>query len=761
MRIVRNLLLAAVTVGIVATVAVVVLNSPKRPAEEEPVRGESRPGSRPAKTPADPVPEKPFKLAVAAAKEGKSADAKRLLEKAITDNPDDPIVEDFLRAVAPPMSPADAYVLFPNPDLAFEHLIVDGIALARPPFELEKLLDLHALRAPDNPRLLLVRGRLQFRRGEYDKADASFDHAAEKGASPEDLETVKHERIECRFHRGLSPSALRDFQPYEKTFNRLESLAIRYRRLDDLDALIASQSKKSNDEGLLHRQLRLRIAQGKAKEATDVFLKLLESTKGNKNDVIATYGYLMGKAGLVQPAYEALRDRNLFWRPIGVNPEAELELAELVRRDKPDDPQVELLRARAFERRRAYARSAEIFTKNWSRLSEEQKQQSENTRQTAMAHVGRWKEAMERGGSKEDRYRAQSVLYLMSLSGRWKEIAELLDAHGAALEPSELEVWRMRVQIRTGHIEEVKPPEKGFPILFEGNAVVDDCDAVGRLMDAQRFLGPHYSVPRIAELLLARGQLDELDKLVGDKRSRPYDLPRGELMLRRGQYAAVDDEETARSPIEQRSARSTHPRGMEALLPRARAHRKRTVETYRQLGCSDDMLSGLANICFRDKLPDELKALIAAALPFKADRDPEAVIRSFTLEAHELQLLHLRGDDKTFLARCETMDRDFLYCREIDALRIRSLVRLGKGKEAVDLARSLLKHEDRTGYSERILDFLHAHLAWNDPRKMIQAVDEFADDEELVEAAYADPELGPRLRSAEYQPFREKCPERK
>lgn len=184
------------------------------------------------------------------------------------------------------------------------------------------------------------------------------------------------------------------------------------------------------------------------------------------------------------------------------------------------------------------------------------------------------------------------------------------------------------------------------------------------------------------------------------------------------------------------------------VLARARIRVGKVINAYRQMASSDAAVKRLVEICVEEKNAAQLQALIEFCRNEQSD-DPRLV-------GWELKLCWLRNDFAGAL-KLLTDRRAELgatgFDAELDELKVRSLLKLQRTTDALNEARTIAGRRHRDAFA---LIFLYAMSG--DVQQTLAVADTHPMDNILLRRCYADPDLGPILRSDRFRPFGDKYP---
>ncbi len=187
-------------------------------------------------------------------------------------------------------------------------------------------------------------------------------------------------------------------------------------------------------------------------------------------------------------------------------------------------------------------------------------------------------------------------------------------------------------------------------------------------------------------------------------------------------------------------------------LFRARVEAGEAMLAYAEQKANEGTFGSLAHLCSRKKDTKQLQALLDAHCKIEPDEP--------SLVAWELELLWLKHDYEEAL-RLLTRDHEDVFTQPLfrwkaEDCRVRCLVKLKRREEAVRAAEEIVRK--RSG--DHLLLVL-AHAAGGDVPQTIAAMGKLGKEAFFVRRCYEDEDLGPILRSKEFQAFRAKFPEPK
>ncbi|HEX3315052.1 MAG TPA: hypothetical protein VHR72_09190, partial [Gemmataceae bacterium] len=496
--------------------------------------------------------------------------------------------------------------------------------------------------------------------------------------------------------------------------------------------------RAKRDAWALNRLVGLRILQNRPDDANAAFHERVALDKKDATSLEMYHAHQLWEAGLWESILELPAD-SVDRSRVTHHALALFDLIPLRARLAPDDPVVVEWQIHALDDLRARKKAAELIVKNWTRLSEKFRKNHRGECLRILGAAGRWRDVPKPSEGKD----AMWIGFGLVDGGHWKEAVAFLESEESrTLTEHERARLRARERIRAGDFAAAK---KEIDLTtVDPDSLVADFVAAGKIVESFETSRTDEVLDQVVAILASRkdeAAIARLLKLTAGREDRDP-LTRAKLLALEGKWIEADEivsKETLRfsKPIlRERFSDSFY---------RIRVKAKRAAETLRDFNDRRDVFVTLADLCVAEKEPAQLEALLrTAGRPSTIDS-----LRTRTAQYHLL-----RGDDERFL---EETKRILQYHNPFESDEIRALSRLGRGDEALRLANRLL----RRSYRRHVVDFLCAQLASKDTRKMIAAVDRFADDEDLVRLAYADAELGPQLQSPAYQEFREKYPEPK
>ena len=440
-------------------------------------------------------------------------------------------------------------------------------------------------------------------------------------------------------------------------------------------------------------------------------------------------GVIETKGGL-PAAYQAVRDRDDTWQMlrnsfVGNNPLITLELIDLRRRDVPYDPWLLDPEPSIYGSMNGGKKHLEIALERWKKLTAKERTESGDLLAWEYAIAGRWEDALRTMPKGEDAL--SQIASNMADWRQWSALHAFLRVHGSKLPADQARDFKIRERIHAGAwkdarhlLRKAKDEEK---IGFDADYL-----QMGRFSEAVRLHRKRPGWEQLADEAaeaLARGkktaELRRLVNSVGPKAEHASRY-RADLLLLEGKAAeadllmtkeGIDKADVCPTFFRIRAARGLAARTMQELGDRVDNH-----AIFQACFDAGDAAQ-LEEVIRRSRRPEqddpdsrfsaEFLRLLSRPLDVPvlfdewADHDSE-------LERWHAMVFYLRGDDRTFVERCRSlMWRD---PRIIEPYRIRSLVRLGRGEEAVAASYRLLSFD----YRPYRIYYLFAHFAWRERR---------------------------------------------
>jgi tetratricopeptide (TPR) repeat protein len=675
-------------------------------------------------------------------------------------------VTGFLVAMAEAGKAVDAYDVAPEPREAFR-LLAAELKKGYRPDDLRRLVSLHGKKRPADPLLPFYEGEAYAQQGYYHLAERSF--AAGMARPPEDvpLELFRPNRVLARYYAGQGLSAYQEIGPRDETFAQLAGLYFAEGAYDALQILLDTHARTNpNDIEEWTYRARLSIKQGKVNRGITLFRSALDREKRpeQRQRLLATFLQEMASAGQALEAYAAAPDPREAFRTLAdyLRDESQRDqLRQLLnahRQKQPDDIWLTFYTGTLSSDEQAWERAAQVLMSGWKQAPDDLREMFRSHAVYCLYQAGRWREAYEKVGPREQTF--TQLTGLLAASRKGAELEAVIAAHQAhAGESPDLLFQAARAKVF------LQQPAAGNGLLHLAFGNQSDhaqrCSYVTQYLHDMIQLGQGLEAYRtspdrvlafqtLANHLVWKKQAPELAQLLAehgkdhppDKWHRYYC---GDLNLLRGDARKADPDFTE---AHAQAASAEQWRFRNGLF-RARVAAGKTAETYREHGSEGRPFVELANICLNTKNAPQLAALLAA---HRATDPADPSLPSWELELKWLE------HDYTAALTLLLKHRGGLFAQPRhratrDQYLIRCLIRLKRADEAVPEAEALAP-------ANQIMLVL-AHAAHADAPRTIAIVEKLGVNPFLLSSCYRDEDLGPILRSERFRTFRERFPEPK
>lgn len=293
-----------------------------------------------------------------------------MLKTELTAGQRDSYQDEYLAAEIKAGRPLSAYQTVPEATDAFldaaNRLLSDGN-----PDDLEKLLELHAQRKPDDPGLTYFRGEALLMRDKMAEAAAAFESLLGKQLPDIYRQPCQDEYLRSMLNLGKAVEGYRKAPDAATAFKYLaDSLADRYNAADDLESLIAAHAERLPDDPWLgYYRGRLLVKRFRYLEAAELLSPLVEAAQDEalKAELAEARREALAFGGKPLEAYSTSLDRDVaFERTAGeLVDELDVEnLAALVERrkaDQADDPALIYYQAQLADMACEYRAVAELL----------------------------------------------------------------------------------------------------------------------------------------------------------------------------------------------------------------------------------------------------------------------------------------------------------------------------------------------------------------------------------------------------------------
>lgn len=698
-------------------------------------------------------------------------EAIRSLESSVRKEKDKKKREDyeqrFLKAMASGGQYSKAYAAASSPREAFRFLAADAVKRYRLD-ELKKLVAAHARKDAADPMLMLYRAEIDVRDGKYALADKGFTDALAGHPDAVTLQTFRAARVLARYHTGQVMAAYRDIEPREETFAQLATLLFEDEKDDQLQELLKAHAKQAPDCIETDRfRYRLLIRQNKTSEGIALFKLALAkpNAKEKRSEMVSAFLSDMLSEGKPLEGYRAAPDAveaftQLAAELIEENRSDELRrLLEAHRARHADDPWLAQYQAELHLHEEAWDKAAKILDKAWKHYPKDAREIIRRDYVFALYKIGCWQQAYAEIEPHKDTF--TQLANLMANDKQGAELEALVRLHRPnAGDDADLTFYEMRARALTKNWAEAitlfrQASQKQTNQLQRANYqtyFLLDLAAEGKWIEGYRAaVDKKTAFNTLAGQLLTQKKDKDLAKLLEEHHKNGagepwYSFYQGELFLLRG------DTQQATHWFRVALSKAKHQDEWRVRngLFRARFQAGKVVLAYTENKANDETFTSLAQLCLQNKDSKQLQALLDAHRKDKPD-DPN-------LFSWELELLWLRKDYEGALRLWAEHREDVftlsMFRWKADDYRARCLVKLKRNAEAVRAAEEIVKK--RSG--DRLLLVL-AHAAAGDVPQTIAAMGKLATNIFFVRRCYEDDDLGPILKSKEFQAFRAKFPE--
>lgn len=634
--------------------------------------------------------------------------------------------------------------------------------------QLRQLIKVHAVRYPDEPLLPFIRAALLVKAGRYKQADQAFAQVLDKKPDATMVNQFRADRVTAKYHIGQALAAYADIGPQNDTFKQLIDLSRQNDDYDLLKQLLAVRpSQLSQDNEVVEARISLLVHEQRFTEAADLVKQSKSPANEENRDVLAQKFVLqMATIGKSLEAYRLAPDAKKAFAILASDlDESEQvdslrQLVEAHRQAFPDDPQLAIHLASFLMQKKEFEQAIKVLHDAMTRAESIDIASLRHHYVEAMYRAGREQQAyLEADPESRDQVFSQLTRLLIADKKR-AELETLIAMHRDNTEDTAT-LLHMEAQVKLLAGE----PAEAIPLLQQAyeqavepyrkieclSTLVFGLEAAGQGLEGYRAAPDKVMAFSIlARRLLTDKKTDMLEKLLQEhSKSQGTDplLPiyQGELHLLKGEFDKAGELFTAART----KARKQDKYMIRNGFLRARVGAGKAVSAYRDLGALDSDRSLLIQICFTDKNPDQLRQLLDT---FRSEdpEDPNLPIGEVQWNwlrkdyAKALQVLHEKRDELT--------SSHWPY----EDWHVRCLIKLNRMPEALKAA-----EENATKPHDDIILLVLAHAASGDVQKTIADVEKQRNNSFLVQRCYDDEDLGPLLRSAPFQPFRDRFPEPK
>jgi len=714
-----------------------------------------------------------YYLSLSRARAGQTEEAVPLFKAALAKQKDaakrQEYAKGFLQVMATAGQGAAAYAVVPDAGEAFRFLAADAAKTYRLD-QLKQLVAAHGQKHGDDPLLPFYQAEVFAREGQYALADRTFTAALAKPPDQDTLALFRSSRVLARYYTGATLSAYRDIGPRSETFAQLAYLLFQAGTDEELPALLEEHAKhepKSFD--LLRFQSRLKIRQNKVAEGLALFKAALAQRAEDNQRVQAVSEILVDLVQANQPleGYRAAPDaRRAFltvaWQLLRLGRDEDLRrLVETHRAGQPDDLWLAYYEGRLHLRAMAWDKAAAVLAEGLKKAPEDNRESFRYWLVYALYKAGRYLRA-----NAEVEPHKETFAQLTNLLARDKkgvELGALVTAQRALAgdDPVLLYYEARALALQKKPAEAVACFRKAcaqVPAVPQQDSHVYtwlmDMQEAGLLLEGYRAAPDKSSaLSWLANRLESAKKDKELAALLEEHGKDHADDPlyryyQGELFLLRGDAQQAEPHfvaALAKAPPQQQ------PSYRQGLF-RARIKLGQTAATYQEAGRGTAHFEALANLCLQEKDAKQLQTLIAA--------HRQAMPDDASLPAWDVEVPWLNGDYEGVLKVLQEHPLDtFAWSRfrwKYESYRVRSLVKLKRGQEAIQEAESFAKGPSGNG----VLLVL-AHTSTGDVKQSIAVMEKLRSRSWVLRGCYQDADLGAILRGEAFRAFREQFPEPK
>lgn len=681
----------------------------------------------------------------------------------------------FLKAMASGGHYSKAYAVATRTREAFRFLAAEAAKRYRLD-ELKQLMSAHARKEAADPLLALYQAELSVRTGEYEKADKAFAAALARRPDAETLKTFRASRVLARYHSGQTMSAYRDIGPREETFTQLAMLLFQDNLDDQLQNLLDAHAKDfPNSVEMLRFCYRLLVRRNKTAEGIALFKSTLAKAKDKekRSQLASEFLWDMMAAGKLVQGYQAAPNAAEAFRQMA---EGSIEegrwddlrhLLEAHRAGHAEDPWLAYYQAEVHQHDEAWDKAVTILSAALKRDPKDARESIQTNYVFALYKAGHWQRAYQEIEPHNKTF--IQLANLMANDKKGAELAALVRVHKPnAGDDPDLAYYEARAKVLTKKWDEAVPL---FRQAYEKQKVESvrasyqfsfllDLAAEGRWLDGYRAaVDKSAALNTLGGRLVSQKKDKELAELLEEHRNggggEPwYSFYLGEMHLLRGDARQAGRHFAAAlakgKPDDQWRLRDG--------LFRARVRAGEAAVAYKEQKTNEGFFESIAQLCSQNKDTKQLQALLDARRQDKPD-DPKLV-------SWELELLWLKHDYEGALRLIAEHHEDVFsqpqFRWKAENYRVRCLVKLKRHHEAIREAEGMMKK--RSG--DRLLLVL-AHAAAGDVPQAIAAIDKLAKesfslkDGYFLRRCYQDDDLGPILRSKEFEAFRARFPQPK
>ncbi len=673
----------------------------------------------------------------------------------------------FLKAMASGGHHSKAYAVASARREAFRFLAADAVK-HYPLDELKKLVSTHTQKDASDPLLPLYQAELLVREERYELADKAFTKALAMHPDAETLQTFRASRVLARYRTGKVMAAYREIGPREETFTQLADLLFQDERDDQLQALLDAHAKDlPGSVDLARYRYRLLIRRNKTAEGVALFKSTLSkpNAKDRRSELVSEFLWDMVGAGKLVEGYRSAPDaveafRQLATGLLEVDRWDDLQrLLEAHRIGHASDPWLAYYQAQANIHDEAWDRAVKILKEALNRDPKDARENIQRDYVFALYKLGRWQQAYAEIEPHKETF--TQLANLLANEKKGAELESLVHMHKPnAGEDADLTYFEARAKVQTKRWAEAIPlfrqayqkQTNEFLRSSYQTSFLLDLAGQGRWQQGYRAaIDKNAALNILAGQLLSQKKENELAALLEEHRTSGggepwYSFYLGELILAKGDAKKAAkhfaDALGKGKPGEQWRLRDG--------LFRARVRAGEAAIAYTENRADEGTFGLLAQLCRQNKDIKQLQALIDARRKDKPD--------DLNLVSWELELRWLKQDYEGAL-RLLTERREDVFSQppyrwKAKEYQVRCLVKLKRYDEAIRAADEIVKK--RLG--DRLLLVL-AHAARGDVPQTITAMGNQGKDTFFVQHCYQDDDLGPILKSKQFQAFRAKFPE--
>lgn len=674
-------------------------------------------------------------------------------------------------------------VQFPPRFEATRQLATGMVLLHRGKFE-EALKPLEeALRlVPDLPRADFLRGVALNRLGKPDEALKTLQ--AYRALLGEDAEVCREigEALcgQSRFDEAAKEyrKAL-DLNPKdEELFAQLASLLFQDEQDDQLQKLLDTRAKDVPDSiEVVHFRYRLLIRRNQTAQGIALFKSGLTNAKDKeqRSHLVSEFLGDMIAAGKPLEGYRAAPEAVTAFRKLAFGLFEEdrwdglRQLLEAHRGGHAEDPWLAHYQAVMLQHDEAWDKAARILGEALKRDPKDADARMiiQGDYVFVLYKMDRWQQAYSEIEPHNETF--SQLAGLMADAKQGAELEALVRMHkpNAEDDPRVL-FFEARAKVLTKKYTESVPlfrqayqkQEDDVFRAYYQEAFLQDLAAEGRWLEGYRAaIDKSAALNTVAGQLLSQKKDKALAELLEEYRKSKggepwYSFYLGELHLLRG---------NARQAVRHFAAAlaKRRPENQQQLLDglfRARVRTGEALIAYKEYKADEGTFESLAQLCSQNKDIKQLQSLLDAHRKDKPD-DPSLV--SYQLEFRWLKR-DFEGALRLLAEHCEDVFCQHLFRWKAENHRVRCMVNLKRFDEAIRAAEKIVKKPS----GDRLLLVL-AYAASGDVPKTIATLERWGKDPilgkhtYLVQRCYQDDDLGPILKSKEFQAFRAKFPEPK